>query len=101
MCSNGVVIDLPVVDFGEGFVDLLKGVLLVMRDVRRIWRVTLCEQGRGGQTFPKSTEIRNSVVFRAVFSVFFRPNFSVWQNRFPSSFCSSHDVLTYWEANSG
>ena len=56
---------------------------------------------RGGQTFPKSTEIRNSVAFRAVFSVFFRPNFSVWQNRFPSSFCSSHDVLTYWEANSG
>ena len=45
MCSNGVVIDLPGVDFGEGFVDLLKGVLLVMRDVRQIWRVTLCEQG--------------------------------------------------------
>ena len=32
---------------------------------------------RGGQTFPKSTEIRNSVAFRAVFSIFFRPNFSV------------------------
>ena len=32
---------------------------------------------QGGQTFPKSTEIRNSVAFRAVFSVFFRPNFSV------------------------
>ena len=32
---------------------------------------------RGGQTFPKSTEIRNSVAFRVVFSVFFRPNFSV------------------------
>ena len=32
---------------------------------------------RGGQTFPKSTEIRNSVAFCAVFSVFFRPNFSV------------------------
>ena len=32
---------------------------------------------RGGQTFPKSTEIRNSEFFRAVFSVFFRPNFSV------------------------
>ena len=32
---------------------------------------------RGGQTFPKSTEIRNSVAFRAVFSVFFRPCFSV------------------------
>ena len=31
----------------------------------------------GGQTFPKSTEIRNSVAFRAVFSVFFRPCFSV------------------------
>ena len=62
---------------------------------------THCSCTRGGQTFPKSTEIRNSVAFRAVFSVFFRPNFSVWQNRFPSSFCSSHDVLTYWEANSG
>ena len=33
--------------------------------------------GRGGQTFPKSTEIRNSVAFRTVFSVFFRPCFSV------------------------
>ena len=32
---------------------------------------------RGGQTSPKSTEIRNSVAFRAVFSVFFRPCFSV------------------------
>ena len=32
---------------------------------------------RGGQTFPKSTEIRNSVAFGAVFSVFFRPCFSV------------------------
>ena len=32
---------------------------------------------RGAQTFPKSTEIRNSVAFRAIFSVFFRPNFSV------------------------
>ena len=32
---------------------------------------------RGGQTFPKSTEFRNSEVFRAVFSVFFRPNFFV------------------------
>ena len=32
---------------------------------------------RDGQTFPKSTEIRNSVAFRAVFSVFFRPYFSV------------------------
>ena len=32
---------------------------------------------RGGQTFPKSTEIRNSVAFHAVFSVFFRPCFSV------------------------
>ena len=32
---------------------------------------------RGGQTFPKSTEIRNSVAFRTVFSVFFRPCFSV------------------------
>ena len=58
-------------------------------------------RSRGGQTFPKSTEIRNSIAFRAVFSVFFRPKFSVWQNRFPSSFCSSHDVVTYWEANSG
>ena len=28
--------------------------------------------------------------------------FSPWSlNRFPSSFSSSHDVLTYWEANSG
>ena len=35
------------------------------------------QTNRGGQTFPKSTEIRNSVAFRAVFSVFFRPNFSV------------------------
>ena len=34
-------------------------------------------QIRGGQTFPKSTEIRNSVAFHAVFSVFFRPKFSV------------------------
>ena len=32
---------------------------------------------RGGQAFPKSTEIRNSVAFRAVFSVFFRPKFFV------------------------
>ena len=32
---------------------------------------------RGGQTFPKSTEIRNSVAFRAFFSVFFRPCFFV------------------------
>ena len=32
---------------------------------------------RGGQTFPKSTEIRNSVAFRAYFSVFFRLCFSV------------------------
>ena len=32
---------------------------------------------RGGQTFPKSTEIRNSVAFRAFFSVFFHPCFSV------------------------
>ena len=32
---------------------------------------------RGDQTFPKSTEIRNSVAFRAHFSVFFRPCFSV------------------------
>ena len=31
----------------------------------------------GGQTFPKSTEIRNSVAFRAFFSVFFRPFQSV------------------------
>ena len=31
----------------------------------------------GGQTFPKSTEIRNSVAFRAFFSVFFRPFLSV------------------------
>ena len=42
-------------------------------------RVRNCSkvQNRGGQTFPKSTEIRNSVAFRAVFSVFFRPCFSV------------------------
>ena len=39
-----------------------------------IANVVMC---RGGQTFPKSTEIRNSVAFRAVFSVFFHPNFSV------------------------
>ena len=27
--------------------------------------------------------------------------FSLWSlNRFPSSFSSSHDVLTYWEVNS-
>ena len=32
---------------------------------------------RGGQTFPKSMEIRNSVAFCAFFSVFFRPCFSV------------------------
>ena len=32
---------------------------------------------RGGQTFPKSTEIRNSVAFRAFFSGFFRPFQSV------------------------
>ena len=32
---------------------------------------------RGGQTFPKSMEIRNPVAFRAVFFVFFRPCFSV------------------------
>ena len=32
---------------------------------------------RGGQTFPKCTEIRNSVALRAYFSVFFRPCFPV------------------------
>ena len=32
---------------------------------------------RGGQTFPKSTEIMNSIAFRAFFSVFFRPFQSV------------------------
>ena len=32
---------------------------------------------RGGQTFPKSMEIRNSIAFRAYFSVFFRPCFSL------------------------
>ena len=32
---------------------------------------------RGGQTFLKSTEFRNSVAFRAFFSVFFRPFQSV------------------------
>ena len=31
----------------------------------------------GGQTFPKSTEIRNSVAFLAFFSVFFHPCFSL------------------------
>ena len=53
---------------------------------------------RGGQTFPKSTEIRNFVAFRAYFSVFFRPCFPWWQNRFPSSFSN---VPADWEANSG
>ena len=53
---------------------------------------------RGGQTFSKSTEIRNSVAFRAFFSVFFHPFCPWWQNRFPSSFSN---VLTDWEANSG
>ena len=32
---------------------------------------------RGGQNFPKSTEIRNSVAFRAFFPGFFRPFLSV------------------------
>ena len=32
---------------------------------------------RGGQTFPKSTEVRNSIAFRAFFSDFFRPFESV------------------------
>ena len=32
---------------------------------------------RSGQTFPKSTEIRNSVAFRAFFSIFFCPFLSV------------------------
>ena len=50
---------------------------------------------RGGQTFPKSTEIRNSVAFRAFFSICFCP---WWQIRFLSSFSN---VLTDWEANSG
>ena len=40
-------------------------------------RCNSVHHSRGGQTFPKSTEIRNSVAFRAVFSVFFRPCFSV------------------------
>ena len=34
-------------------------------------------ESRGGQTFPKSMEIRNSVAFRAVFSFFFCLCFSV------------------------
>ena len=42
---------------------------------RRITRCALVT--RGGQTFPKSTEIRNSVAFRAVFSIFFGPFLSV------------------------
>ena len=42
--------------------------------ILRTWQGVGC---RGGQTFPKSTEIRNSVAFRAVFSVFFRPCFFV------------------------
>ena len=41
-------------------------------------RVDLLAGGtRGGQTFPKSTEIRNSVAFRAFFSGFFLPCFSM------------------------
>ena len=50
---------------------------------------------RGGQTFPKSTEIRNSVAFRAIFFRFFPSEF------FRVAESVSHDVLTYWEANSG
>ena len=40
-------------------------------------RLAVSAPYRGGQTFPKSTELRNSEFFRVVFSVFFRPNFSV------------------------
>ena len=54
--------------------------------------------GRGGQTFPKSTEIRNSVAVRAVFSVFSVRVFPWWQNRFLSSFSN---VPADWGANSG
>ena len=43
----------------------------------RIVRLSAHLWNRGGQTFPKSTEIRNSLAFRAFFSVFFRPCFSV------------------------
>ena len=39
--------------------------------------VLACSEIRGGQTFPKSTEIRNSVAFRAFFSGFFRLFLSV------------------------
>ena len=56
---------------------------------------------RGGQTFPKSTEFRNSVLFHPFFGSPF-PYFSVRvAESVPSRFSSSHDVLTYWEANSG
>ena len=49
---------------------------------RAFWRVVWplispIEASRGSQTFPKSTEIRNSEFFRAVFSVFFHPNLYV------------------------
>ena len=56
---------------------------------------------RGGQSFPKSAEFRNSVEFRPFLAVRFRAFSPCSLNRFPSSFSSSHDVLTYWEANSG
>ena len=59
------------------------------------------DMSRGGQNFPKSTEFRNSVAFRPFLAVRFRAFQSVSLNRFPSSFYSSHDVLTYWEPNSG
>ena len=56
---------------------------------------------RGGQSFHKSMKFRNSLEFLPFLAVRFR-TFSPWSlNRFPSSFSSSHNVLTYWEVNSG
>ena len=54
----------------------------------------------GGQTFPKSTEFRSSVEFHPFLTVRFRAFESVSLNQIPSSFCSSHNVMTSWKANS-
>ena len=64
--------DLPVVSFS-----ILSDVVAAPMQQ---WIAKLLEcavAARGGQTFPKSTEITNFVAFRAVFSFFFPPNFSV------------------------
>ena len=58
----------PQVDYNKGFsLGTSRGPLISVKGIVI----------RGGQTFPKSMEIRNSVAFHAFFSIFFRPFFSV------------------------